>query len=231
MANDKFNWKSLFINEEEPKKENAPENEEESKSRAQSFPGSSSVKSSNTKFPEHPPKGGSVDKNVLDTIVEMYEAGFDSLNRPGYDFYEFFKAIQAVGSNEPSVYKMALTMAQGVDNKVNKDTLLTQANFYINEIEKVHKQYQSQGNAKKSELQNTQAAQKENLTAEISALEKQLMEIQNKISNKRNELQSIDVNLMAEVEEIDQKIVANDKARTKLLETITTVVDGIKNNI
>ncbi|GAA0893782.1 hypothetical protein GCM10009122_34610 [Fulvivirga kasyanovii] len=231
MANDKFNWKSLFINEEEPKKESAPEKAEEPKSRTQSFPSSSSGKSSNTKFPAHPPKGGAVDKNILDTIVEMYEAGFDSLNRPGYDFYEFFKAIQAVGSNEPSVYKMALTMAQGVDNKVNKDTLLTQANFYINEIEKVHKQYQSQGNAKKSELQNTQAAQKENLTAEISALEKQLMEIQNKISAKRNELQSLDVNLMAEVEEIDQKIVANDNARTKLLATITTVVEGIKNNI
>lgn len=230
MANDKFNWKSLFINEEDAK--GSEPKKEEPKPRAQSssnsFPESSK---SGTKFPEQAPKASSVDKNVLDTIVEMYEAGFDSLNRPGYDFYEFFKAIKAVGSNEPQVYKMALTMAQGVDNKVNKDTLLTQANFYINEIEKVHKQYQSQGNAKRAELQNTQATQKENLTAEISSLEKQLMEIQNKISNKRNELQSLDANLMSEVDEIDQKIVANDKARARILETITTVVEGIKNNI
>ncbi|UII31275.1 OmpH family outer membrane protein [Fulvivirga ulvae] len=230
MANDKFNWKSLFINEEEPK-ESKPEKEE---SRVRTQPQSNSSQESSksgTKFPEHAPKSDSVDKSILDTIVEMYEAGFDSLNRPGYDFYEFFKAIKAVGSNEPQVYKMALTMAQGVDNKVNKDTLLTQANFYINEIEKVHKQYQAQGNTKKTELQNTQATQKENLTTEITALEKQLMEIQNKISARRNELQSLDANLMAEVEEIDQKIIANDKARTKILETITTVVDGIKNHI
>lgn len=227
MAKEKFNWKSLFINEEGiPEEKKTEKVEEKVNSKATSFPESS--KSVN-KFPEQTPNHADVNNSILGTIVEMYEKGFESLNQPGYDFYEFFKAVKAVDSNEPPIYKMALTMAQGVDKKVTKTTLLTQADFYIEEIEKVHKQYQNQGNAKKSQIQNTQKIKKENLINEVSALEKKMMEIQNQISEKKNELKAIDANLITEVADIDQKIIANDKARTKILETIVTVVNGIKN--
>ncbi len=160
----------------------------------------------------------------------MYESGFNSLNQPGYDFYEFFKAIKAVGTNEPSIYKMALTMAKSVDTKVSKKTLLSEADFYIKEIEKVHKQYQSQGAKKKNQILSNQKTQKTTLSSEISALEKNLLEIQNQISVKNNQLQSLD-NSSTDLSDIDQKIMANDAAKSKILETIVTVVDGIKNNL
>ena len=57
------------------------------------------------------------------------------------------------------------------------------------------------------------------------------MEIQNQISNKKNELHSIDANMISEVAEIDQKLVANEAARSKILETISAVTEGIKNNL
>lgn len=160
----------------------------------------------------------------------MYQAGFDSLNKPGYDFYEFFKAIKAVGSNDPSLYKMALTMATSVDSSVSKSTLLEQADYYIQEIEKVHKEYQLQGAAKKEQILGNQKTEKNALTAEISSLEKQLLEIQHQISTKKNQLQTID-GTSAEVLEIDQKINANNIAKSKILETISNVVDGIKINL
>ena len=228
MAKDNFNWKSLFINEEgneenEPKKVEKP-----STSFSTAFP---EANHSATSFPTDIPISVSVNGDILKTIVELYESGFESLNQPGYDFYEFFKAIKAVGSHDPQVYKMALTMAQSVDKKVTKSTLLAQADFYIEEIDKVYKQYQAQGNSKKSQIIETQNNKKESLTVEISKLEKQLMEIQNKISTKRNELQTIDTTTTSEVAEIDQKIVANEKARGKITETIMAVVNGIKNNL
>lgn len=228
MAKEKFNWKGLFINDEISEEKNTTETPPQSQSRSNSFPESSKPVS---KFPEQPPKATLVSDTVLNTIVEMYESGFDSLNKPGYDFYEFFKAIKAVGSNDPSIYKMALTMAQGVDQSVTKDTLLTQADFYINEIEKVHKQYQTQGNAKRTSILSEQKAKKDTLNIEISDLEKKLIEIQNQISVKKDLLQSLDADIMSEVSEIDQKIVANDKARSKILEAIVVVVNGIKSNI
>ncbi|WP_103072147.1 hypothetical protein [Aquimarina sediminis] len=230
MAKEKFNWKGLFINEETSEENKSKESSppSPSKSSSTSFPETSKPVS---KFPEHPPKSTIVNDSILNTVIEMYESGFESLNKPGYDFYEFFKAIKAVGSNDPSVYKMALTMAQGVDSNVTKNGLLTQADFYIKEIEKVHKQYETQGNSKKSKILNAQKTKKDTLNADISTLEKKLIEIQNQISVKKDLLQSVDADLMSEVSEIDQKIVANDKARTKILETIMAVVDGIKSNI
>ncbi len=231
MAKEKFNWKGLFINEENISEEEKPikkESKPTSTSSSNSFPKSTSPVS---KFPENPPKSTIVNDSILNTVIEMYESGFESLNKPGYDFYEFFKAIKAVGSNDPSVYKMALTMAQSVEQGVTKSSLLSQADFYISEIGKVHKQYENQGNSKKSEILNDQKSNKDKLSKEISDLEKKLLEIQNQISVKKDLLQSVDASQMSKISEIDQKIVANEKARAKILETIVAVVNGIKNNL
>ena len=227
MAKKKFNWKGLFINNENASEDNTSEITVSDTTSTNSFPQTNS----SSKFPEHTPKATTtISNDTLSGIIEMYESGFESLNQPGYDFYEFFKAIKAVGTNEPSIYKMALTMAKSVDTKVSKKTLLSEANFYIKEIEKVHKQYQSQGAKKKNEILSNQKTQKTTLSAEISALEKNLMEIQNQISVKKNQLQSLD-NSTAGLSDIDQKIMANDAAKSKILETIVVVVDGIKNNL
>ncbi len=233
MAKEKFNWKSLFVNEEE----NSNEKQVKPSSSTTSFP--KETKTTSSKFPEQAKQKGStplnsatkVNNSILGTIVDMYESGFESLNMPGYDFYEFFKAIKAVGSNDAAVYKMAMTMAQSVDSKVDKASLIEGAGFYISEIEKVHKQYATKGNAKREQIQGNQLKQKESLTKEISALEKQIMQLQTKVSEKKIQLESADSSLLSEVADIEQKIVANDMAKSKILETITAVVDGIKNNL
>jgi hypothetical protein len=227
MSKDKFDWKGLFINSDENEESDEHVKESPKPKSGTSFPNSDST----TKFPEKTTMPNNLSEDVLNTIVEMYESGFDGLNKPGYDFYEFFKAIKAVGSNDPQVYKMALTMAQSVDAAVSKDTLLAEADFYINEIEKVHKKYAEQGASKKESIQNGARIKKESLSSEIIALEKKLMEIQNQISSKKNDLQSLDVTLLSDITEIDQKITANDVAKSKILATIVSVVDGIKHNL
>ena len=234
MSKEKFNWKGLFINEDEGEK--ASSKKEESKPTFPETPSTPKVSSPVKATSSFTPSASNVTQakvsnNVLNTIVEMYESGFESLNKPGYDFYEFFKAIKAVGSNDPSIYKMALTMAQSSDASVTKSSLLKEADFYINEIGKVHKQYADQGNSKKNKIINDQKTIKTSLINEISQLEKKLMELQNQVSNKKNELHSLDTNLVSEIAEVDEKIVANDKAKDKILDTIMTVVNGIKTNI
>ncbi len=227
MAKEKFNWKALFVNDEGASgvkpKENTP-------AKTTSFP---EERNTVTKFPEKVSMANTVnvDNSVLGTVIEMYEAGFESLNQPGYDFYEFFKAIKAVGSNDPSVYKMAFTMAQGVDAAVNKPTLLKQSDFYVKEINKVHQQYRTKGTAKKAQIQDGLKSKKETLSSEISQLEKQILQLQTQIGDKKSQLQSVDSNLIKDVSDIEQKIVANDLAKSKILETINSVIDGIKNNL
>lgn len=227
MGKEKFNWKGLFVNDESSDKEVIKEEAvpKESKISSNTFPQSTNntpSSSSNTTV---------TNSVILDTILEMYQSGFESLNKSGYDFYEFFKAIKAVDSNEPAVYKMALTMAQSAEDKVTKDSLLDEAAYYIQEINKVHEQYSVQGDKKKSQILDTQKSNKDTLRNEITDLEKRLIEIQNQVSEKKNQLQSLDMQLMSDVSEIDQKIIANNSARSTILESINSVVNGIKNNL
>jgi len=226
MSKEKFNWKGLFVNEESSNKKVVDEKVTplEDQRSSNTFPQSANS-------PSASPNTTVANSAILDTILEMYQSGFESLNKSGYDFYEFFKAIKAVNSNEPAVYKMALTMAQSVENKVSKDSLLNEAAFYIKEINKVHEQYSVQGDKKKSQILDTQKSTKDSLHAEIIDLEKRLIEIQNQVSEKKNQLQSLDIKLMSDVSEIDQKIIANNSARSTILESINSVVNGIKNNL
>ena len=228
MAKEKFNWKALFVNDENAsiEKEIIPEEEE----KTISFPSDSNPKPKN-KYPPKPRTQTAVDNSILGKVVEMYESGFDSLNKPGYDFYEFFKAIKSVGKNDSSVYQMAFSMAKGIDANVSKESLLEQSNFYIQEIDKVHQQYHGKGQSKKTTIQNGLKSKKESLTSEISDLDNKISELQIQLSNKKNQLQSIDSDLIKDISDVEQKIVANNLARTKILDTINVVIEGIKNNL
>ncbi|AIZ41142.1 MULTISPECIES: hypothetical protein [Cellulophaga] len=232
MAKEKFNWKSLFVNDENASTTTTSKSEEKI-----DFPNEPTPTSSSTQFPQSsaPQRSqvtsSNIDNAILNSVIEMYESGFESLNLPGYDFYEFFKAIKAVGSNDPNVYKMAFTMAQSVDAKVTKESLLDGANFYIKEINDVHEQYHTKGNAKKEEFQSSLLHQKETLSTEIAELEKQILQLQTQASDKKNQLNALENGTSTEMTDIEQKITANDIAKTKILEIITTVADGIKINL
>ncbi|AIY12787.1 hypothetical protein [Cellulophaga baltica] len=232
MAKEKFNWKSLFVNDENASTTTTSKSEEKI-----DFPNEPTPTSSSTQFPQSSAPQRSqvtstnIDNAILNSVIEMYESGFESLNLPGYDFYEFFKAIKAVGSNDPNVYKMAFTMAQSVDAKVTKESLLDGANFYIKEINDVHEQYHTKGNAKKEEFQSSLLHQKETLSTEIAELEKQILQLQTQASDKKNQLNALENGTSTEMTDIEQKITANDIAKTKILEIITTVADGIKINL
>ena len=194
MGSEKFNWKSLFITDE-----NKSEEEERPTEEVQQT-------TTTSKFPEKTILNTEINNTILHSIVEMYESGFESLNQPGYDFYEFFKAINAVGSHDPAIYKMAFTMAKSVDSAVSKESLLKQSDFYMDEINKVHKQYEIQGIWKRAKIVSDQKMTKDNIVNEISSLESQLLEIQTKLSQKKNALQAMEGGSMPELNEIDQKI-------------------------
>lgn len=43
----------------------------------------------------------------LEKILDVYDKGFEKLNQPGYDFFEYYKAVVKAGVNNPQVYGMA----------------------------------------------------------------------------------------------------------------------------
>jgi hypothetical protein len=167
----------------------------------------------------------------LEKAFDLYQKGFDSLNQPGYDFYEFYQAVMQAGPTNPQIYAMALTMASAMDKSVTKDKLIQQSEFYLAEINKVYQDYNSKGLTKKQELTTQKQHENESLVSELSLLRQQLEAIQTQIADRENKLSVIDVKYAPMMGEVDSKLSANDIAKNKIVQSIEQVKNGIINNL
>lgn len=242
-----MSWKNLFIinNEEEAKEEALAANIGE----PVKFPNGDPVKFPGTNVnvtmapagfgtPQMgvPSAGIPIESNPMcqphmEKIMQMYEAGFDGLNMEGYDFFEFYKAILSAGADVPAVYPMAFTMAQSMDKKITRDLLVTQSDFYVQEISKVHTKYVEGGNGKKNELLNRKENEREQLGTEVQNLKMQIEALTNQMNNAQNNLAQIDNKYANDLMEVECKLMANDVAKNNLLASIDKVKQGLINNV
>ena len=216
MSSDSFNWKSLFINEEA----NQPINEA---TKPTSFP-------QTNKFPEVETKATFINNSTnpfLGEILEVYEKGFEGLNAAGFDFFEMYKSVNAVGVSNPQSYQMAFTMGKTINPDLTKEFLLDKAKYYLSEIEKVYEKYNILGNSKKSDLTTKITKDKKDLSESISDLETQILKLQKSLEEKKAELYKIDGDNTQEFSELQLKIEANTIAKQKIQESINLVVTGI----
>lgn len=168
----------------------------------------------------------------INQFVEMYSKGFDGLNQPSYDFYEFYKAIvDSGGIDNPQMYVMAMTMGTSMDKGNTKARLLSQADFYINEINKVYNQYVATGNNKRQDLITQKASEAQSLESELTNLRGQFEAIANQIKSKEGNLSTIDGKYTPLIGELDSKLKANDFAKETIVLSIQKVKSGITNNL
>lgn len=167
----------------------------------------------------------------MDKIMGLYENGFESLNMAGYDFYEYFQAVVQTGVNNPAMYAMALTMAQSMDKTVTKETLISQSQFYIDEINKVYNGYVENGDSKRKSLLAAKSNEETTLTNELSGINNEIARLTQMKITKEAELTTIDGKYSPEITDVECKSMANDIAKERIIATITTVVDGINKNL
>jgi hypothetical protein len=208
------------------------------------------VESSTTKFPTNTstPKEVSADvfKNTtapvqnfpigashehINKASDIYNQSFDSMNQEGYDFYEFYKGLSEEDKSNPAVYGMAFRMASAMDKTLTKEKLVTQADYYLAEINKKYQHYVTGGNAKKQELITQKSHENETLASELTTLRQQLETIKSQISNNEIKLAAIDSKYAPNLAEVESKILANDIAKNQLINSIETVKQGIINNV
>ena len=231
MANEFFNWKSLFINDDQsapqeaqaPVKQAPPIIQNKFPDQAAPTPVQQGSYSGNVTAVT----GSTINNPYLGDVIAVYEKGFESLNMSGFDFFELYKSVMAVGASNPQAYQMAFTMGKTINPVLTKEFLLEKAKYYTTEIEKVYTKYDTDGNAKKTGLDNTITAEKFNLTKTVEDLEAKIAQLQAELQAKKEELVKIDSGSREKYSEIQLKIEANNLAKTKILESINTVVTGI----
>jgi hypothetical protein len=224
----------FFINNEEEEK---PETVAPIVTEAVKFPGVNETSNMTppTTFPNVTPTVASINNPScqphLEKIIQLYESGFDGLNQAGYDFYEFYKAVVSGGIDNPQVYAMALSMGKAMDGNVSKESLLSQSQYYFDEIMKVHKSYVDNGTTKKNQLLSTKENERSQLSSELDGLKMQMEAISNQIVSKQSSLSEIDNKYANELTEVDCKLMANDVAKDKILSSINAVKQGLTNNL
>src|SRR5687768_17046085 len=127
------NWKSLFVKDTgtETAKESTKEAAKKDTSESLSFPVSNttSVQSTSGTIAPQPVIDGTV-KEVLD----LYESGLDSINMPGYDFYDFYNAITSIGDANEHSFQLAYHMAIWHGNTVIAQRVMRDAALYISKL-------------------------------------------------------------------------------------------------
>ena len=225
------NWKSLFVKSDEE------ESNENSSFESLSFP--LNAASSNTAPPSAAPAANYSPKDpALLDVLEVYESGLDSINMPGYDFYEFYKAIESTGHNSEQAYKMAYLMAKTLDKTISPGKFLQDAEFYISKINEVYNDYVRQGQQKLNAIQEKKQQEKGKLNSEIESSTKRIAQIRNEltqleaeINTKRSQLARIDENNLPQEKSIQDKLYANDYAHKVSIDKLNIVKQCIQQYI
>jgi hypothetical protein len=225
-------WKKLFVKGEEEEKEKetpspAPKTGEEF-----SFPAGNTVThqaAGNTAAESY------MDSSVINEVLQVYEKGVDSINMPGYDFYEFYKAISTISNAGEQAYQMAYQMAKSMDSGLTSSKLLKDAEFYISKINEVHGQYTMQGQQKLNQLDAKKGEEKNKLTQEIQTasqqvnqLRNQLLALEAEINKKQTRLTLVDGEYLPQENAIRQKLMANDQAKQISVSRLTNIKEGIQ---
>jgi glutamyl/glutaminyl-tRNA synthetase len=221
-----FDWKGLFI-------ERTAEEIAALEARKTQEAKQQAAAPTSTEKPAAPVYTGSVtpSEGTLAEIKEVYQLGFEGLNTNGYDFFEFYKAVAAVGSQNPSAYQMAFAMAQGIDKSVSKTSLQAKADYYIAELEKVHGQYAAKGTAKKAEVNNQISSENKALLTEKQQIEAQLAALTDRLQKVTTSLEQMDGKYAQILDDLEQKLSANTEAKNQLIQDIQQVKQGISQNI
>jgi hypothetical protein len=233
-------WKSLFVKDESEENEPSPASTTSKKKEEDfSFP----VTNTNVVTPTNvasnyvPPPISSAtttDNSVVNEVLAVYEKGLDSINMPGYDFFEFYKAINSIPNGGDQAYIMAFQMAKSMDNTLSPTKLMGDADFYISKINEVFSNYVTQGNQKLNEILNDKNSEKTQLNKEVEAatkrledLRKEMLSIETNINENKNKLTLVEGKYAPAENAVRLKLAANDNARQISIQRLQGVRDGI----
>ena len=162
------NWKSLFVKSNEGEEKNIASKEQ------LSFP-VSRESGGTEKF--EAPVAMPISNPAINEVMKVYESGLDSINMPGYDFYEFYMAISSTGPAGEQTYNMAFQMAKSMDKTISSQKLVNDADFYISKINEVYNDYVAQGQQKLNSLQEQKNMERSKLSTDIEHSNARLVQL------------------------------------------------------
>ena len=174
---------------------------------------------------------GQVSQEYIDKFLDAYENAFNELNQSGYDFFEFFQSVINGDINNSQTFTMAFAMGKGMDKSITKEKLLSQSEFYTTELSKLYDKNSTDGTQKKQQIISQKDTENQNLISDLDSLKLQLEGIKVQIKDRENKLSQIENKYQPKIIDWDNKLLANDFAKNKIISSIEAVKQGINKNI
>ncbi len=202
------------------------EGEEEQPSEQLAFP----VSNSNTTSSDQNIIPATGSNQYLAEIIDVYDKGLESINMPGYDFYDFYLAVKASGAENEAVYKMAYQMGKTMDKNINPQKLASDAEYYIGKLNEVYRTYSEKGAQKLHSLENELKTEKENLSlqangmeSDINKLRQEILSLERRLSEVKGNLAQVEGKHRPQQDVIKLKLEANDHAMKISIQKLNTV--------
>lgn len=168
--------------------------------------------------------------NVKEMKLRIYQL-LESINKPGCDFFEVWNASVEMGGANITNIKAAYTSLKYADKTLTKPKLLETGDFYISSLNKVLDAETIKRQQEKDKLLVQKEQEKTSLTTEINELEKQLIALQNKLTEKKTQSEGINQKYLPQIEAIDEKISNGHQSVNSVLNEMQQVVAIIQKEI
>jgi len=153
----------------------------------------------------------STDNSLVAEIGSKYEDILKRLNKDGIDFFEYFTGVAKMGGG-PNDYKAMFIAIQTMDPDMSIQQLTSDAEFYIEEIQKESSNITAAGKRKLETLDHEKNSKRKSLTTDVYKLQKELTKIQNELTQKENELSNLDQVYGGKITKTQAKLEANKRA-------------------
>ncbi|MDA3613382.1 hypothetical protein [Polluticaenibacter yanchengensis] len=171
-----------------------------------------------------------VDKTIdeKELVKKIYQL-FESINKPGVDFFELWNAVEAMGGPTPANIQNAFTTLRVLG--LTKDSLLLSGRDYIREIdEKINQDINSKQQEKNQLVQQSQH-EKSSLQSKSADLEQKISLLQKELQEVKTQLAQVDSKYAQPIAVINDKINVGSSALRVVTHEINLVINTIEGTI
>jgi hypothetical protein len=160
-------------------------------------------------------------------VLKTFEEYFEKINKPGYDFFEFYKAVNQF--EDVNSYKTAFSVVSSFDSTISKDNLLKDHEYYINNVNLTVEQLKEQSSSRISQLVEEKDTKTKEINDKIDDCYKKLVSLQNEydllVKSKPDLLNKYDT----EITQVENRMKSVYYYQNKFLSSFNKVKNNIIN--
>jgi hypothetical protein len=186
-----------------------------------------SVVEPSLRIPQQVPQPQFTDANDLEDpeILKTFEDYLIQINKPGYDFHEFYNAVKSF--EDTNSYKTAFSVVNSFDKTLTKEKLVFDSDFYVEKINQTVEDLKGMSSKKLSELNQERTSSESDVNNRISDCHQRLLQVQAEyevlISSKPEVSRKFD----EDIKQVERKM----KSILYYQNKFVTSINKVKNNI